>query len=329
MRTVVLFAFDGVQLLDVAGPADAFDAATRLVENRGTPYRLRVATLDGEPVRTGSGLTLGADLRLDDVRPPVNTLIVPGGLTTDRLLEDRAVLASVARVAALAGRVASVCSGAFILAEAGLLDGRAATTHWSACAELAARFPRVDVEPDRIFVRDGPIVTAAGVTAGIDMALGLIEADHGAGVARRVARWLVMFVQRPGGQSQFSERLMLPPVADPPLRRAIDAVVADPGADHQVPALARHAALSERHLSRLFATSLATTPARFVERVRVEAARERLEGSGVPVEAVARAAGFGSAETMRRAFLRVLGITPSEYRARFSRVTPTRQEEVA
>jgi len=329
MRTVVLFAFDGVQLLDVAGPADAFDAATRLVENRGTPYRLRVATLDGEPVRTGSGLTLGADLRLDDVRPPVNTLIVPGGLTTDRLLEDRAVLASVARVAALAGRVASVCSGAFILAEAGLLDGRAATTHWSACAELAARFPRVDVEPDRIFVRDGPIVTAAGVTAGIDMALALIEEDHGAAIARRVARWLVMFVQRPGGQSQFSERLMLPPVADPPLRRAIDAVVADPGADHQVPALARHAALSERHLSRLFATSLATTPARFVERVRVEAARERLEGSDVPVEAVARAAGFGSAETMRRAFLRVLGITPSEYRARFSRVIPTRQEEVA
>jgi transcriptional regulator GlxA family with amidase domain len=221
------------------------------------------------------------------------------------------------RVAAGARRTCSVCTGAFLLASAGLLDGRAATTHWAFCAELARCHPRVCVEPDRIFVRDGTIMTSAGSTAGMDLTLALIEEDHGPDVARTVARWTVMFLQRPGGQSQFSERLALPGTIASPIRLVLDAIVAQPAADHRLAQLAKCAAISERHLRRMFVDQTGTTPARFVERVRVEAARERLERTATPIETVAASCGFGSPETMRRAFLRVLGVGPSDYRARF------------
>lgn len=316
-RTVVLVGFDGMQLLNLVGPAEMLDAATQVLGgDRG--YRVVIASPDGGPVRGSGGLRLAADTRLDHVRPrTVDTLIVGGGMRIGAALGDPALAAGLRRLSASSRRTCSVCTGAFLLAAAGLLDGKGATTHWAFCAELARRHSRVEVEPDRIFVRDGATMTSAGSTAGMDLTLALIEEDHGPAVARAVARWTVMFLQRPGGQSQFSERLQLPGTIGSPLRQVLDAIVAEPAADHRLTRLAKRAAISERHLRRLFAEQAATTPARFVERIRVEAARERLEGEAASVEAVATASGFGSPETMRRAFLRVLGVGPGAYRARF------------
>jgi transcriptional regulator GlxA family with amidase domain len=318
-RHVVLFGFEGVQLLDLAGPADVFDAASRVVKANGVEpaYRLTIATAGGGAVRASSGMRIEADADLAAVDPgEVDTLLIAGGRGRVAL-EDSDLVAALPGVAAGARRVGSVCGGAFLLAAAGLLDGRRVTTHWAGCDELARRYPAVTVEPDRIYVRDGHVITSAGVTAGIDLALALVEDDHGIEVARTVARWLVVFLQRPGGQSQFSQRLAAPVPSESPIRPLVDGIVADPAGDHRVPALAARASLSERQLSRLFVKQAQTTPARFVERIRVEAARERLEQSGASVDAVAAGCGFGSAETMRRAFLRVLGVGPGEYRQRF------------
>ena len=316
-REVVLVGFDGMQLLNLVGPAEMLDAATQVLGDGGG-YDVRIATPDGAPVRGSTGMRIAADHALAHVRPrAVDTVIAGGGMRIGEAVGDERLIAGLGRVAAGARRTCSVCTGAFLLAGAGLLDGRAATTHWAFCAELARRHPRVRVEPDRIFVRDGAVATSAGSTAGMDLTLALIEEDHGPEIARAVARWTVMFLQRPGGQSQFSERLALPAATAAPLRQVLDAVVAEPAADHRTDRLAERAAVSERHLRRLFADQAATTPARFVERVRVEAARERLERTAAPVDAIAAACGFGSPETMRRAFLRVLGVGPSDYRARF------------
>jgi transcriptional regulator GlxA family with amidase domain len=316
-RQVVLVGFDGMQLLNLIGPAEMLDAATQVLGGeRG--YRVVIATPGGAPVRGSAGMRLAADRPLGHVRPrSVDTMIVGGGMRIGEVAGDPRLASGLERVSAGARRTCSVCTGAFLLAGAGLLDGRAATTHWAFCAELARRHPRVRVEPDRIFVRDGDTMTSAGSTAGMDLTLALIEEDHGPEVARTVARWTVMFLQRPGGQSQFSERLELPGAISSPIRRVLDAIVAEPAADHRLVRLARHAAVSERHLRRMFAAQTGTTPARFVERIRVEAAREQLEGSATPVETVAATCGFGSPETMRRAFLRVLGVGPSDYRSRF------------
>ncbi len=316
-RQVVLVAFEGVQLLDVIGPSDILDAATRLLGGNGG-YRMLVATPDGQPVRGSGGLRLDADIALGQVRRRgVDTVIVGGGLQIDDVLGDPRLAPALKRIAPGARRTCSVCAGAFLLAEADLLDGKAATTHWAFCAELARRHPTVRVEPDRIFVRDGPISTSAGMTAGMDLALALVEEDHGPEIARSVARWTVMFLQRPGGQSQFSERLALPAAIATPIRETLDRIAADPAGDHRLPQLAQRASLSERHLRRLFTEQTGTTPARFTERVRVEAARDLLADTATPIEAIAAGCGFGSAETMRRAFLRVLGVGPADYRARF------------
>jgi transcriptional regulator GlxA family with amidase domain len=316
-RKVVLIAFDGVQLLDIVGPADVLDAATRVLGGDGG-YEMTIATPDGQPVRGSAGVRLAADKVLGQVRlRGVDTLIVGGGLQIDDVLADPRLAPAVRRIANGARRTCSVCTGAFLLAEAGLLEGRAATTHWAFCGQLARRHPGVRVEPNRIFVRDGQVATSAGLTAGMDLALALIEEDHGPEIARTVARWTVMFLQRPGGQSQFSERLALPAGADSPIREILDAIAAEPAGDHRLPQLAQRAALSERHLRRLFAAQTGTTPARFTERVRVEAARELLQDTATPVDTVATRCGFGSPETMRRAFLRILGVGPADYRARF------------
>jgi transcriptional regulator GlxA family with amidase domain len=316
-RQVVLVAFDGMQLLNVVGPAEMLDAATQALEGRGG-YELTIATPGGELVRGSGGVRLMGDVALGHVRPRgVDTLIVGGGMRVAEVADDPRLQPGLQRVSAGARRTCSVCTGAFLLARAGLLDEKTATTHWAFSAELARRHPRTAVVPDRIFVRDGDVMTSAGATAGMDLALALIEEDHGPELARTVARWTVMFLRRPGGQSQFSERLALPGGIASPIRQVADAVVADPASDHRLPQLAKRAAVSERHLRRLFAEQTRTTPARFVERVRVEAARERLESTSAPIEAVATSCGFGSPETMRRAFLRVLGLGPSDYRARF------------
>lgn len=315
---VVVLLADGVQLLDLAGPLDVLDAANRLA---GSPrYRVTLASPGGVDVRAGNGVVLRADTDLDRLTGPVGTLLVPGALpdpgSQSQVLGGR-LDPVVARLGPDAGRVASVCAGAAVLASAGLLDGRRATTHWATARAFARAFPAVRWEPDRLVVADGPVLTSAGVSAGIDLALALVDRDHGTLLAREVARWLVVFLRRPGGQSQFRSPRVVPPLADEVLRRAVDAVLQDPAADHRVEALAELVGLSPRQLGRRFADRLGVSPARFVERVRVEAACDALE-RGDTVEAAARRTGFGSAEVMRRAFLRVRGVGPADYRDRFA-----------
>jgi transcriptional regulator GlxA family with amidase domain len=223
----------------------------------------------------------------------------------------------VGELAPRARRIASVCTGAFVLASLGLLDGRRATTHWAHCQELARTYPEIEVVPDSLFVQDGPYITGAGISAGIDLGLAMVESDYGPDVARRVARWMVVFLQRPGGQAQFSVWTEAALPASSGLREILDAVVADPGADHSIAAMADRAAVSERHLVRMFHDQVGLTPARFVEQARLEAAKVLLAAGDHGQEAVARRAGFGSADTMRRTFRRALGVSPSTYRSRF------------
>jgi transcriptional regulator GlxA family with amidase domain len=314
-RRVVLVVYPGIQLLDLAGPADVLSGVTRVLGE--VVYDLVVASSDGEDVRADCGLAVRVDCALGEITGRLDTLMIVGGATYQEAMKDERLVDEVRRLIARSRRAVSVCTGAFVLAAAGVLDGRRATTHWAMCGELASEFPAVHVEPDRIFIREGRVVTSAGITAGIDLALALVEEDHGVEVARRVARWLVVFVQRQGGQSQFSERLAHPVPESSPLRPVLDAVVADPAGDHRLAELARRAAMSERHLGRVFVQMTGMTPTRYVERVRVEAARDLLE-RGLPVRAAAERVGLGSAETFRRAFLRVLGVGPAEYRQRFA-----------
>jgi transcriptional regulator GlxA family with amidase domain len=316
-RKVVLFAFDGMQLLNLVGPSDIFDAATRVLDD-GRGYDVAVATVDGAPIRGSSGLRVAADGALGRLRPSnVDTLIVGGGMNFDQIVRDQRVALGLERISARARRTCSVCTGAFLLAEAGLLENKTATTHWAFSDKLQRRHPDVRVSPDRIFVRDGDVMTSAGATAGLDLALALVQEDYGAEVARTVARWTVIFMQRPGGQSQFSARLELPASVSAPIREILDAIVADPAGEYSLAQLAERTSFSERHMRRVFAEQTNTTPARFVERVRVEAARELLENSDLDIDNVASKCGFGSNETMRRAFLRVIGVGPSDYRGRF------------
>ncbi|MZD04935.1 helix-turn-helix domain-containing protein [Streptomyces sp. SID5785] len=309
---VAVLVFDGVTLLDVSGPLEVLHQAGR----QGHPYLPVLVSPHGGDVTTASGPVLARTVRAADAGA-VDTLVVAGA---DLLAEDPAdpaILAAAADLAGRASRVASVCTGAFVLAGLGLLDGRRATTHWRHAAALARRHPRVRVEPDALHVSDGRYVTSAGISAGIDLALALVEDDHGADAARAAARELVVFVQRPGGQSQFSTALATPPPRTDPLRAVTRAVLADPAADHALSALAALAAVSPRHLTRLFRSELGTTPARWVEQVRVDRAQQLLL-DGRSVTAAARLSGLGSDETLRRAFARHLGTTPSEYRERFT-----------
>jgi transcriptional regulator GlxA family with amidase domain len=307
--------YPGVTLLDVVGPAEVFCVATRLGAEPG--YELVVASAEGGSVPASSGLALDTR-RLNSVRGVVDTLIVPGGLAARWPGHDERFLRSVRRLSERSRRVSSVCTGAFLLASAGLLDGRRATTHWAWCDAFARRYPSVRVEADRIFVRDGNVWTSAGITAGMDLALALVEDDHGAELAREVARWMVLFVQRPGGQTQFSTHLALPAAHRPDVRAVVDAITAEPGDDHSVAAMSRRAGMSERHLARLFRAETGTTVAQHVEEVRVEAARHWLEGGDMGLDAIARRCGFGTVETFHRAFKRRTGITPGEHRARFA-----------
>jgi transcriptional regulator GlxA family with amidase domain len=315
MRRVVILAFDGVQSLDVTGPAEAFSIATRFF---GAQYAIELVTPGGAPARCSSGLSLNADHSIDTVRGQIDTLVVAGGVGTSGVAADDRVVRWIRRAALRSRRVASVCTGAFLLAEAGLLDGRRATTHWSECARLAERYPQIAVEPDPIFVRDGKVSTSAGVTAGMDLALALVEEDHGSDVALKTARSLVLFVRRPGGQSQFSAQLTAGPARREPLREVQAHIAEHPGADLSVPALAARAYMSERNFARAFRAETGMTPAAYVEAARVERARRELETTDLPVQAVAAQCGFGTVETMRRAFGRRLGVNPAAYRDRFA-----------
>nr|WP_323375199.1 GlxA family transcriptional regulator [Streptomyces sp. RB17] len=310
---MTVFVFPGVRLLDVTGPIEVFASANEF----GGRYQVRIASADGKGVITSAGTRLSADVRVDDVREPCDVLLIPGGPEWEVLIKDDDLLDVVRRLHEKARRTASVCTGAFLLAAAGLLDGRRATTHWRHTRHLALRFPSVRVEPDAIFVRDGSMMTSAGVSAGIDLSLALVEEHCGAGVARAVAKDMVVFMQRPGGQSQFSVRSQVPHSRHETLRRVLDEVAENPGANHTVSAISRRSGISARHVTRLFHEEVGTTPARYVEQVRLEAARVLLETGDDAMAVVARRTGFGSPESMRRAFVRHLRVTPGAYRTSF------------
>ncbi|WP_350280537.1 helix-turn-helix domain-containing protein [Kribbella sp. HUAS MG21] len=311
-RRVGFVVYDGVTLLDVTGPLEVLHQANLV---RAGMYEPVLVAKAGGQVTTASGVVLaGVVAGVEEV----DTVVVAGA---DHLVEGvpDEVLEVTAKLAVGARRVASVCSGAFVLAALGMLDGRRATTHWRHAAAMARQYPKVQVEPDALHVTDGRYVTSAGISAGIDLTLALVEADHGAGVARAVARELVVFMQRPGGQSQFSTAMATPPARTDQLRGIADAVLADPAGDHSLPSLAAAAAVSPRHLTRLFQSEFRTTPARWVERVRLDRAQQLLL-DGHSITTTARLSGLGSDETLRRAFARHLGTTPTEYVRRFKNV---------
>jgi transcriptional regulator GlxA family with amidase domain len=318
-RQVAILVYPGVQSLDVTGPLEVFAAAQQLIEltARTEPgYEIRSVSADGAPLRCSSGLTLVPDLRLSDAPTKLDTLIVAGGSGHREAAADKTTLEWISRTASRSRRTASVCTGAFLLAGAGLLAGRRATTHWASADELARLHPDVHVDAEPIFLRDGPIWTSAGVTSGMDLALALVEEDLDREAALTIARHLVLFLRRPGNQSQFSAPLAARPTRES-LREVQRGVIEDISAAHTVEAMAAAANMSTRHFARAFRAETGLTPARYVERVRLEAARRRLEETLEPVAAVAASCGFGTAETMRRSFLRALGVAPAEYRRRF------------
>lgn len=315
-HVVLVVLFEDVQSLDVTGPVEVFAGAGQAA-GRPDAYTIRTATLDGAPVRTHSGLRLIPDTTLADAVAdgPPHTLLVPGGAGTRH--PDPALIDWLRTHGPRAERLVSVCTGALLLAEAGLLDGHRVTTHWMACESLARRHPAVTVDPDPIFVRDGRLATSAGVTAGIDLALALVEEDLGRDVALSVARHLVVFLRRPGNQAQFSAQLAAQTARREPLRELQHWITEHPDGDLSVDALAARARLSPRHFARAFQAETGTTPGRYVDRVRLEHARRLLEDTSRGVEEVSRACGYGTPEAMRRAFLKALGTAPAEYRRRF------------
>ena len=318
---VVLVVYPGHQILDLAGPHEVFAGANELLEHRGgrQPYRITVASTHGGSVTSESGLAVADTQPLDTIDvDTIDTLLIVGGNGVQGARHDTALVDWVANVAPGCRRSGSICSGTFVLADAGLLVGRRVTTHWARAARLAAEHPDVIVDPEPIHINDGDIWTSAGVTAGMDLALSLVENDHGADVAQTVAQWLVMFLRRPGGQTQFAAPVWSGPAHHDGIREAIDLIHADPGADISVPALAATAAMSTRNFTRVFTREIGTPPGRYLEQVRVAAARRLLETSTDTTDVVADRCGFGTAETMRRAFQRCVGTSPGAYRRRFS-----------
>jgi len=322
-RHVVIVAFDGLQPLDAVGPHEVFAGAARAAAalGRAGGYRVTVASRYGGPVRAESGLELGA-VALPDATERIDTLVLAGGTGADAAADDEALVAWIAATAPRCRRVATVCSGAFLGAAAGLLEGRRVTTHWARAGQLREAYPGLTVDPDPIYIRDGKYWSSAGVTAGIDLSLALVQEDLGVDVAQTVARWMVMFLHRPGGQTQFASPVWVPRAERSTVRAVQTLVEAAPGGDHRVGALAAAAAVSVRHFSRVFTAEVGETPSRFVERIRMEAARRELETTGDTLDVVAARCGLGSAETLRRVFHRRLGTSPDAYRRRF-RTAPT------
>jgi transcriptional regulator GlxA family with amidase domain len=323
-RRIVFVTYPGITALDLVGPHEVFTAAAEVARRTGgepNAYRVEVASVRPGPLTTTRGLVVVADRALGSIRGPIDTLVVVGGESAYAASTDPELVGWIRRAAARSRRITSVCTGAFLLAATGVLDGRRATTHWRSCADLARLHPEVTVDPDPIFVRDGNVWTSAGVTAGMDLALALVADDLGRDVALMTARQLVLFVQRPGGQSQFSAQLGAQVAARDPLRELQGWIAEHPEADHAVEQLAARVAMSPRHFARVFRDEVGSTPAAYVETVRVEVARRLLETTGLPGPEIARAAGFGTPETMRRAFTRRVGVSPLDYRDRFR---PTR-----
>ncbi|MEV0619492.1 helix-turn-helix domain-containing protein [Nonomuraea sp. NPDC050404] len=311
-RRVVVVAYEAAELLDIACVTSTLESANW---HGALPYyEYRVATPGGHPITTGTALTLQAQLALERVSGPLDTLIVSGGIGNEDAAANPLVVAHVRRLARESRRVASVCTGAYILAAAGLLDGRRATTHWHQAQVMASRFPDVVVDADPIFIRDGDIATSAGVTAALDLTLAFVEEDNGTELARTVSRHLVTYLQRPGNQAQMSMFVSAPAPANSLVRRSVEYIAANLRADLGTATLAARAGVSERHLTRLFLRHLDQAPGRYVRQVRTEAAAHLLASTSLPLTAVATRCGFGTAETLRQAFIDRYGIAPSRYR---------------
>jgi transcriptional regulator GlxA family with amidase domain len=324
-RHIVIVAFPGLQPLDAVGPFEVFAAANQVTESLGQAnrYRLTLASHTGGTITSESGLEL-CTKPLPDPTERIDTLLLPGGSGSRTARYDPALMDWVRDMAPRSRRVATVCTGAFLGAEAGLLNGRRVSTHWASARRLQDEYPSLRVDADPIYIHDGKYWTSAGVTAGIDLSLALVQDDLGTEVAQTVARWFVMFLHRPGGQTQFSSPVWVPRAERSTIRAVQSLVEAAPGGDHHLPALAAAAAMSVRHFARVFAAEVGETPGRFVERVRVEAARQELETTRDTLDVIAERCGFGTAETLRRTFHRRLGVAPDAYRRRFHHPEPER-----
>jgi len=320
---IAMLAFPDVQVLDVMGPLEVFSRASRWLCDNGRrnthAYRVEIIGPQRGPFLTSSGLRLYADHGIEDAGRDIDTLLIAGGPGVWEYRSNRPMLRWIRGQSGRVRRMASICTGAFLLAEAGLLKGKRATTHWHHCDRFVREFPDVKMEPDTIFVRDGSLYTSAGVTSGMDLALALVEADFGRDVALATARELVMFLKRPGGQTQFSAQLSVQLAAHEPLRELQAYITDHPDDDLSVERLARRVSMSPRNFARIFAREVGMTPARYVASVRLETARRLLEESSEPLERVSQRAGLGTSESMRRAFVRALGIAPGTYRERFNR----------
>jgi transcriptional regulator GlxA family with amidase domain len=319
--SVVFLVYDGIQGLDLVGPWEVFHGANGVLDQTRSPrvrYDLALVSTDGRSICTESGLLL-ATRPSREVRRGPHTLVIPGGFGARPASYDAELVDEVRRLANKAQRVVTICSGTFVAAAAGLADGKRVATHWARASSLQRDYPTVQVDPEPIFCRDGDLWSSAGVTAGIDLALAIVEHDHSAEVAQVVARWLVMFLRRPGGQSQFATPVWTERAELAPVRVAQELVDAEPGADHRIGRLAARVGMSERNFTRCFVAQVGTSPAQYIAAVRVEAARRALESTTDTVDAIADRCGFGTAETMRRTFTRRLGVSPDQYRQRFRR----------
>lgn len=315
-RSIVIVGFPGVQALDVTGPHETFAIANSILTHRGSDDRYELTLVSkSDSVRSESGLTFQS-AALDQVADEIDTLVLPGGFGVDQASDDTELLRWLR--AQRPRRLATVCSGTILAAAAGLISGRRVTTHWARAGRLAERFPDLDVDPEPVYVNDGHVWSSAGVTAGIDLSLALVRDDVGVDVAQTTARWLVMFLHRPANQSQFAAPVWIKRAADDGVRRAQELIDVEPGADHRVRRLAGRVAMSERHFQRRFVEQVGMTPGKYVAEIRFEAARRALEDSDEPVAAIAVRTGFGTAESMRRTFVRRVGAPPDHYRRHFA-----------
>jgi transcriptional regulator GlxA family with amidase domain len=322
-KRILIVGFPQVEALDVVGPAEVFATASDFLRKKSVAdvpaYSIELVAPQSGHLATSCGLALFAQGSIGEVRGTLDTLIVAGGIGVQQAMHDAVLVGWVRKMSKRTRRLCSVCAGAFVLAETGLLRGCRATTHWRLCDGFAARYPDIEVERDPIFVRDGKVFTSAGVTAGIDLALALVEQDHGRDLALAVAREMVVFLKRPGGQSQFSAHLRGQVTSREPVRELQTWVSGNLDSELSVEALARRVAMSPRNFTRVFKRETGMTPGSFVELARVEHARRLLEDSPAGVEAIAAKCGFGTGESMRRAFLRTLRVSPTSYRERFRR----------
>ena len=323
-RHIVMLVYPGCVLMDAAGPMEVFNFANMKLLNfdikqagKEQAYRLTVVAEKSGPVRTFSGVSIHADKAYEEIEEPVDTLMIAGGVVMEEVIKDSKMQNWILTMLPKVRRMTSICTGAFLLAAGGLLDNRRATTHWLYCQTLASEYQKIWVEPDKIFIRDGNVYTSGGVTAGIDLALSLVEEDWGWEVAAGAAKGMLIFMRRPGGQSQFSTYIFNEAKTRKDFRELQAWIISNPDQDLSVEILARRMAMSERNFSRLFCQEVGMTPAKFVERVRLEAARNILIQSDHPLESVAVRCGFGNAEQMRRSFQRLLNTSPQEYRINF------------